>query len=102
VTWQLHVRFQEMELRDAYWEQVGAWPHLAPLFNSHDLRARLSVVRPTVVLEHAEREMLARLCRLTLDFWRSAEVSLHRAQRRIENLDEGADIYLETGPAPTG
>jgi len=102
MTWQLHVRFQEMELRDAYWDQVTAMPQLAPLLESVNLRTRLYLARPVAVLECEARDTLAALARYTLDFWSSAQISLHQGGRGIASLDEGAEVYLETAPGPEG
>lgn len=96
MSWQLQVRFQEMELRDAYWEQVTAMPQLANLLQHCGLRTRQYLNRPVVVLECDVRDTLAALARFTLDYWQSAQISLHQGGRTIESLDEGADVYLET------
>lgn len=99
MAWQLHVRFQEMELRDAYWDQVAAMPQLANLLEGCGLRARLYMARPEAVLECDVRETLAALARWTLDYWQSAQISLIQGPWSIRCLGDGADLYAETDPA---
>lgn len=96
MAWQLNVRFEEMELRDAYWDQLIAQPQLKPPLESSTLRTRLYMARPVVALEADTRDILAKLVRYTLDYWPSAEVSLHRGSLSITSLPEDVDIYLET------
>lgn len=81
MVWRLHVRFQEMELRDAFWEQVPGMPQLVPLVVARELRARLHMAQPVVVFEHNDRAVLAPLARWALDWWPSAQIELSRGGR---------------------
>jgi hypothetical protein len=99
MAWQLHARFQELEVRDSFWEQVITMPQLRPLLESSALRTRLYLVRPVVAFEHNDREALAPLARWLLDFWPSAQISLSQGDRSILSLGEETQIYLETGPS---
>ncbi|MFC4328327.1 hypothetical protein ACFPC0_10865 [Streptomyces andamanensis] len=100
--WQLHVEFQEAELRDAYWEQVCALPQLQPLLESGALRPCLHLALPVVRVMHPDRDALAPLCRWTLDFWPSAQIGLalvtEGALQREAFLTGARDFITEHGP----
>ncbi|MFF9265867.1 hypothetical protein [Streptomyces longwoodensis] len=96
MTWQLHVRFQEMDLRDAYWDEVNRLPQVRPRLAAHTLRTRLFLARPVALLESEERDTLAILLRYTLDFWKSAEVSLSRASHPLYPVSDTAEVTLDS------
>lgn len=96
MNWRLHVRFQELSLRDAYWEQAIAMPQLMPMLMARELRTRLYLARPEVAFEHNDRAALAPLARWTLDFWPSTQISLEVGERSLQAAPEEPDLRLET------
>jgi hypothetical protein len=96
MTWHLYVRFQEMELLDSYWEQINSLPQVRPRLAANTLRTRLYLAQPVAVLESEDRDTLAILLRHTLDFWKSAEVSLSRARDPLYPVSDIAEVTLES------